>query len=70
MPFPFLGGGIFSAPQHLRFTYWLMMCREGNKQQEQMTSETAKNLVSIASALIRIAEGGREKKKKARKYKA
>lgn len=45
-----------------------MMCREGNKQQEQITSETAKNLVSIASALIRIEEGG--KKKKGRKYKA
>lgn len=67
VPFPFLGGGIFSAPQHLWFTYWLMMCREGNKQQEQMTSETAKNLVSIASALIRMEEG---RGKKGRKYKA
>lgn len=68
MPFPFLGGGICSAPQHLRFTYWLMMCREGNKQKEQMTSETAKNLVSIASALIRMEEG--KGKKIGRKYKA
>lgn len=64
MPFPFLGGGICSAPQHLRFTEWLMMCGEGNEQQEQMTSEAAKSLVSIANALIRM-EKGREKKKKA-----
>lgn len=63
VPFPFLGGGIFSAPQHLRFTEWLMMCREGNKQQEQMTSEAAKSLVSIANVLIRM-EKGRNKKKK------
>lgn len=69
MPFPFLGGGICSAPQHLRFTEWLMMCGEGNEQQEQMTSEAAKSLVSIANALIRM-EKGREKKKKGREYKA
>lgn len=66
VPFPFLGGGIFSAPQHLRFTEWLMMCGEGNKQQEQMTSEAAKSLVSIANALIRM-EKGRNKKKKRQK---
>lgn len=64
VPFPFLGGGIFSAPQHLWFTYWPMMCREGNKQQEQMTSETAKNLVSIASALIRMEEDREKKRQK------
>lgn len=58
VPFPFLGGGIFSAPQHLRFTEWLMMCGEGNKLQEQMTSEAAKNLVSIANALSRMEKGG------------
>lgn len=39
-----------------------MMCGEGNEQQEQMTSEAAKSLVSIANALIRM-EKGREKKK-------
>lgn len=46
-----------------------MMCGEGNEQQEQMTSEAAKSLVSIANALIRM-EKGREKKKKGREYKA
>lgn len=65
MPFPFLGGGICSAPQHLWFTEWLMMCGEGNEQQEQMTSEAAKSLVSIANALIRM-EKGRGKKKRQR----
>jgi len=59
--FPFLGGGIFSAPQHLRFTEWLMMCGEGNKQHEQMTLEAAKSLVSVANTLIRMEKGRGEK---------
>lgn len=46
-----------------------MMCGEGNKQQEQMTSEAAKSLVSIANALTRM-EKGRNKRKTCRKYKA
>lgn len=63
VPFPFLGGDILSAPQHLQFTAWLMMCGEGNKQQKQMTSEAAKSLVSIADALTRMEKGrGKEKR--------